>query len=1055
MPDHRDPGGRLQLHGEIARGGMGAILKGRDTDLGRDIALKVLLETHQGKTELVQRFVEEAQINGQLQHPGIVPIYELGQFADQRPYFTMKLVKGRTLAALLATRKELAEDRPKFIGIFHQVCQTLAYAHARGVIHRDLKPSNVMVGSFGEVQVMDWGLAKVLPQGGVVDYEKASRGRQPPEQATRIHTARTDTPGTPGSHTQAGSVLGTPAYMAPEQARGDVDLVDERSDVFGLGAILCEILTGQPPFPGKGAEALRKAQTAKLDDAYGRLEACGADAELIALARRCLAAEPWDRPRDAGVVVAEVTAYLHSVEARLHQAELDRAAEVARAEEARATAAVAEAKARAERRSRRLTLALAASVLLAGALGAMGWRWVELDRMERVAALEARVNAALQKAVRLRGLAQGATLGDLVLWTEAVAAARHAEALLGPGVNPALQQQAEKLLADVTAEEQRAAAAVHTAERDRRLLEQLVDIRSAKTDDRDGSGTDAANAEAFRAAGFDVVALPPAEVGARLRDRPADVTLALAAALDDWAAVRRDQRKDRGGAKRLSEAAQVADPDPWRRELRTTLDEPDKAKRLAALRALAKNAQLDELGAISLNLLGKALSDAGDAAAAERVLRAAQRRYPGDVWVNYDLAQVLEKLARREEAIRYYMAARALRPETAHELAHALQRKGESDEALVVFQELAQLRPKNGRHLACLSVALRAQGRAQEARTVLDAAIAALRETIKIQPKNVGAHFSLGSALGRQGKHDEAIAAYGEVIRLQPDHVGAHINLGGILCDIKHDYDGALVAFREALRLQPDAAGAHGNVGEVLAIQGKLDEALVAYHETIRLAPDDAWANCVLGHCLRRKGQYAEALAHLQRGHELHSKHPEWEAPTAEWVRQAEQMVALAPKLPALLKGQAQPANAGERLALAQMCADREWYVAAAQFWSEAFAEDPQRADDLQTGFRFHAARAAALAGAGKTQDDPPPDDATKAQLRQQARAWLQADLAAYAKQLDGDDPSRVEPWKFDPQLAGLRDPAAVAKLPAEEQAACKQLWTDVEALLKRAHGKA
>ena len=114
-------------------------------------------------------FVEEAQIGGQLQHPGVVPIYELGTFGEGRPYFTMKLVKGQTLGELLAERESPAVDLPRFLNIFHQMCQTMAYAHARDVIHRDLKPSNVMVGSFGEVQVMDWGLAKVLPRGGVVD----------------------------------------------------------------------------------------------------------------------------------------------------------------------------------------------------------------------------------------------------------------------------------------------------------------------------------------------------------------------------------------------------------------------------------------------------------------------------------------------------------------------------------------------------------------------------------------------------------------------------------------------------------------------------------------------------------------------------------------------------------------------------------------------------------------------------------------------------------------------------------------------------------------------
>ena len=187
MPAAGDRPGRLQLLGEIARGGMGAVLKGRDPDLGRDLAVKVLLESHRDKPELIRRFIEEAQIGGQLQHPGIVPIYELGAFADRRPYFAMKLVKGRTLSSLLDERSDRAHDLPRFLSIFESVCQTIAYAHARGVIHRDLKPSNIMVGSFGEVQVMDWGLAKVLPQGGAADDASAGKTR---ERGTVIATAR-------------------------------------------------------------------------------------------------------------------------------------------------------------------------------------------------------------------------------------------------------------------------------------------------------------------------------------------------------------------------------------------------------------------------------------------------------------------------------------------------------------------------------------------------------------------------------------------------------------------------------------------------------------------------------------------------------------------------------------------------------------------------------------------------------------------------------------------------------------------------------------------------
>jgi serine/threonine-protein kinase len=180
-------GTRYRIDGEIARGGMGQVLRGRDPDLGRDVAIKVLREDFRDDAEMVRRFVEEAQIGGQLQHPGIVPIYEMGALGDRRPFFSMKLVKGDTLARIIAGRKDPRDGLPRLLSIFEAVAQTVAYTHARGVIHRDLKPSNVMVGAFGEVQVMDWGLAKVLRRGGVADDLGAGRiGRE----ETIIATAR-------------------------------------------------------------------------------------------------------------------------------------------------------------------------------------------------------------------------------------------------------------------------------------------------------------------------------------------------------------------------------------------------------------------------------------------------------------------------------------------------------------------------------------------------------------------------------------------------------------------------------------------------------------------------------------------------------------------------------------------------------------------------------------------------------------------------------------------------------------------------------------------------
>ena len=354
MPAPSERPARLRLLGEIARGGMGAVLKGRDDDLGRDLAVKVLLEKHRANPDFVRRFVEEAQIGGQLQHPGIVPIYELGTFADRRPYFAMKLVKGRTLAELLAERPTPADGLPKLLGTFESICQTVAYAHARGVIHRDLKPSNVMVGGFGEVQVMDWGLAKVLPRGGAV--EDAAAGKEP-DGETVIATARSGDPD--AGHSHAGSVMGTPAYMAPEQARGEVEAIDERADVFALGSILCKVLTGAPAFGGRtSGEIQRKAARGETAEALARLDESGVDPELIALARDCLAAEPADRPRDARVVSDRVTAHLVGVQERLRASERERA--------------VAEARAVEERRKRRWQLGLAASVAAFLLLGVAG-----------------------------------------------------------------------------------------------------------------------------------------------------------------------------------------------------------------------------------------------------------------------------------------------------------------------------------------------------------------------------------------------------------------------------------------------------------------------------------------------------------------------------------------------------------------------------------------------------------------------------------------------------------------------------------------------------------
>jgi tRNA A-37 threonylcarbamoyl transferase component Bud32 len=300
---------RYRFEAFLARGGMGEVWRGRDTVLARDVALKVLREQVFGDAETRARFEEEARYVSRLEHPSIVPVYDLGELPDGRPFFVMKLIQGQTLAELLAARATLAEDLPRWVLVFEQVCAAVAFAHAREVIHRDLKPSNVMLGEFGEVLVLDWGIAKALAARPQPAQPSAAPVLLPPS----IGEATAD-PG--GTETVPGQAMGTLSFMPPEQARGEASRVGKASDVFGLGGILCVILTGQPPY----ARALQ-VLGGDVAEAFARLDICGADQELIDLAKACLAPAQGARPKDAAEVAERVKRYREGVAEREAQVE--------------------------------------------------------------------------------------------------------------------------------------------------------------------------------------------------------------------------------------------------------------------------------------------------------------------------------------------------------------------------------------------------------------------------------------------------------------------------------------------------------------------------------------------------------------------------------------------------------------------------------------------------------------------------------------------------------------------------------------------------------------
>jgi tRNA A-37 threonylcarbamoyl transferase component Bud32 len=232
-----------------ATGGIGQGWLARDEDLGRDVALKELRTDRGDSSAAAARFLEEAKITGQLEHPGIVPVYELVQPQDGPPCYAMRFVGGRTLADAIKEyhrKRQAGEAGPlalrELLTVFVGICNAVAYAHSRGVLHRDLKPQNVALGDFGEVMVLDWGLAKVVGK------------PEDPASLLPVDLGAGDS----RDETRQEQVLGTPGYMAPEQAEGRLDLLDERSDIYGLGAILYEVLTGAAPFGG----AVRRRRSA-------------------------------------------------------------------------------------------------------------------------------------------------------------------------------------------------------------------------------------------------------------------------------------------------------------------------------------------------------------------------------------------------------------------------------------------------------------------------------------------------------------------------------------------------------------------------------------------------------------------------------------------------------------------------------------------------------------------------------------------------------------------------------------------------------------------------
>jgi tetratricopeptide (TPR) repeat protein len=476
-----------------------------DGELHREVALKEIQERFADDPQRRQRFLLEAEITGGLEHPGVVPVYGLGHYADGRPYYAMRFVRGDSLQEAIAAfhradvpGRDAGERALAFrslLGRFVDICNAVAYAHSRGVLHRDLKPRNVMLGQYGETLVVDWGLAKVV-------------GRSEPGNGEGEATLR------PASvsglaATLAGSAMGTPAYMSPEQAAGRLEELGPASGSYGLGASLYALLTGQEPVTGADVgEILGKVRRGAVLPA--RQVKRSVPAALEAVCQKAMALRPEERYESARALADDVEHWQADEPVRAYREPWRQRA------------------GRWMRRHRTAVTTLAAGLL---AVGGVAWWLVneeqaarlrqeaQLERAEREKAEERaertrQAEAELRRAVEKRSEARQAAPGDRSKWNEAFAAVKRAEGLLAGGnADGRLQARAQQLLRDIEAEA-----------RDRRLLARLEEARlqaaaAGKEGGFDRSGASALYAQAFRADGLDMQRLAAGEV-ARLAAAP-------------------------------------------------------------------------------------------------------------------------------------------------------------------------------------------------------------------------------------------------------------------------------------------------------------------------------------------------------------------------------------------------------------------------------------------------------------------------------------------------------------------------------------------------------
>jgi serine/threonine-protein kinase len=1023
----------------LGRGGMGVVYAAQHLRLKRTVAVKMVLNGAYAGPNERRRFQREAETVAALKHPNVVQIYDVGE-SQGRPYFSMEFVDGGTLSTKLAGTPLPARDAATLLSTLARAVQA---AHAAGIVHRDLKPGNVLLTADGVAKITDFGLARRL------DGEETL--------------------------TRSGAILGTPNYMAPEQSAGKNSAIGPAADIYALGAILYEMLTGRPPFLAETpVETLR--QLVSLDPVPpSRLNAkVPRDLETICL--KCLSKDPPRRYLAAAALADDLHRFVcgEPIGAR-RPGPLER---IGKWVKRRPTVAVL----------------IGASILLTAVLiSALFWN-------------------AVQQANRRHGIEANLReinhLQEQARWTDAGVALQQLDAELhAAGINDWRER-------------------VDQARRDLELVTELDNIHLTRLTGGNlpyyKAAADRRYADAFAKSGLAKVNDAPDEVARRVN--ASAVRLALNAAMDEWAVCSSDQLLRHW----LLTISREADRDSpiWGNRIRDSAQWNNKA----ALTDLAKTVPTSGISVSLLLALAERLAAAeGDPT---EFLRRVQRDHPNDFWANMILGDTL--LADSPvEANGYYRAALAIRPQAVvayTALGDSLRHQKRYDEALGCYRQALDIDASYARNLTNMGNLFRDLHQT-------DDAIAYYRKALDADPNYAWAHFDLANTLRDSGRADEAIEYYrqfnaigpsipfvanivradlvrrgrGEEVRLEwkkaleldpPGHdpwfgyaelclfLGnedefrrARQDLIRRFGDTNNPYAAEKTA--RAILLMPPSA-------EELQTAVKLAEVAVAAKSTTKewiypyyvfakgfaeyrqghfdsaIAIMDSEAGTVMGPCPR----FLKAMAEYRLGHEQEARKMlaaeiaaiDWRMSEVrshdQWIwhvirREAEATVF--PHTAEFLKGEYKPRDNTERLAFLGVCQFKNLTCALAGLYTDAFAADRELAVNYQLAHRYRAARAAAMAGSGKGADVANLSDAARAHWREQARDWLQAELAERTKILDGGSAADAKVakdslagWLKDPDLAGLRDLDEVATLPMAERAHCQELWDAVRAALHR-----